>query len=60
MTHSIFLLQAWVDCWGLKCKKEMRDDEADSFPQMYVLQGKDRFSSPFVLGTSGAYVSKLV
>lgn len=59
MTHGISPLQAWVGCWGLKCKKAMRDDEADG-AQMGVLEEKGRFSSPVVLGSSGASVGELV
>lgn len=41
MAQSVFLLQAWAGCWGLKCGKAMRDDEAEGFSQMVVLQGKE-------------------
>lgn len=58
MTHSIPPLRAWVGWWGLKCKKAMRDDEADG-AQMGVLEEKGRFSFPFALGSSGASVGEL-
>lgn len=43
MTHGSFLLQAWVGCWGLKCKKDMRDDEADRLLSDACFARKRRF-----------------
>lgn len=44
---------------GAKMQKSVRDDEADG-AQMGVLEEKGRFSSPFVLGSSGASVGGLL
>lgn len=44
---------------GAKMQKSVRDDEADG-AQMGVLEEKGGFSSPFVLGSSGASVGGLL
>lgn len=49
MTHGVVLLQAWVGCWGLKCKREMRDDEADSL-SVVCFAGKRGVLIPVCVG----------